>query len=99
MRRLVRAISVVVMPVDRPMSRLRVSSSITTSSSDALPARSPMPLIATSTWRAPACTPANVLATARPRSSWQCVDSTTSRSAGTSSYRRPRKAAYSCGIA
>ena len=41
-----RAISVVVMPVDRPMSRLRVSSSITTSSSDALPARSPMPLIA-----------------------------------------------------
>ena len=34
-----------------------------------------MPLIAHSTWRAPACTPANELATARPRSSWQCTDS------------------------
>ena len=60
--------------------RARVCSSITISSSDALPARSPMPLIAHSTWRAPACTPANELATASPRSSWQCTDSTTSRS-------------------
>ena len=41
-----------------------------------MPARSPMPLIAHSTWRAPAWTPANELATASPRSSWQWTDST-----------------------
>ena len=67
------------------MSAARVCSSITISSSDALPARSPIPLIAHSTWRAPACTPANEFATASPRSSWQWTDSTTSRRPGTSS--------------
>ncbi len=36
----------------------RTCSAITISSSDALPARSPMPLIVHSTWRAPACTAA-----------------------------------------
>ena len=46
---------------------------MTTSSSEALPARSPMPLIVHSTWRAPASQPARLLATARPRSSWQWV--------------------------
>ena len=46
---------------------------MTISSSDALPARSPTPLIVHSTWRAPAVTAASVFATARPRSSWQCV--------------------------
>ena len=44
---------------------------MTTSSSEALPARSPSPLIVTSTWRAPAWTAASVLAVASPRSLWQ----------------------------
>ncbi len=83
--RLVRAISWVTTAVSSPTASPRVCSSITISSSDALPARSPMPLIAHSTWRAPACTPANELATASPRSSWQCTDRTTSRSLGTRS--------------
>jgi hypothetical protein len=86
-------------PLSIPIASLRVRSSITISSSEALPARSPIPFTAHSTWRAPASTPANELATASPRSSWQCTDSTTSRSPGTSSYRRVRKSAYSCGIA
>ena len=77
---------VVSMPVCRPpTSAPRVCSSITISSSEALPARSPMPLIAHSTWRAPASTPANELATASPRSSWQWTETTTSRRPGTSS--------------
>ena len=46
---------------------------MTISSSDALPARSPMPLIVHSTWRTPPWIAARLLATARPRSSWQCV--------------------------
>ncbi len=50
-------------------ARTRVA--MTISSSEALPARSPMPLIVHSTWRAPPLTAASVLATARPRSSWQ----------------------------
>ena len=55
------------MPVcEPPTSAARVCSSITISSSEALPARSPIPLIAHSTCRAPACSPANELATARP---------------------------------
>ena len=57
-------------------------SSITISSSDALPARSPIPLIAHSTWRQPASRPASELATAMPRSSWQCTETTTSRRSG-----------------
>ena len=48
-----------------------------TSSSAVLPARSPMPLTVHSTWPAPASTAASELATARPRSSWQCALSTT----------------------
>ena len=39
----------------------------------ALPARSPMPLIVHSIWRTPPWTAARLLATARPRSSWQCA--------------------------
>jgi hypothetical protein len=76
-----------------------VCSSITISSSEALPARSPMPLIAHSTWRAPARTPANEFATARPRSSWQCTDRTTSCSAGHQLVEPVEDRAYSCGIA
>ena len=63
---------------------------MTTSSSEALPARSPRPLIVTSTWRAPAWTAASVLAVARPRSLWQwtltvaCVADERRRRASTS---------------
>lgn len=53
---------------------------MTTSSRDALPARSPIPLMVHSIWRAPASTPARELATARPRSLWQCVETMMLRS-------------------
>ena len=46
---------------------------MTISSSDALPARSPMPLIGHSTCRTPPWIAARLFATASPRSSWQCV--------------------------
>jgi Fe2+ transport system protein B len=49
----------------------------------ALPARSPMPLMVDSTCRTPARIAASVLATARPRSLWLCVDSTTLSAPGT----------------
>ena len=52
----------------------RTEIDIKTSSSDAFPARSPMPLIVTSTCRAPSWTAVRVLATARPRSLWQWVE-------------------------
>ena len=81
--RLVRAISRVWTPVAKPSWSTRVASSITISSSDALPARSPIPLIAHSTWRAPARTPASELATASPRSSWQWTERTHPRRSGT----------------
>ena len=51
----------------------RVLIAITTSSKLALPARSPKPLMVHSTWRAPFITAANELATAMPKSLWQCV--------------------------
>ena len=59
--------------VTLPKTSGRVRSAMTTSSSAALPARSPMPLIVPSTCRAPARTAASELATARPRSLWQCT--------------------------
>ena len=53
---------------------LRVRSAITTSSSEVLPARSPRPLMVHSIWRAPPIiTAASELATAMPRSLWQCT--------------------------
>mmetsp|Transcript_11203 Transcript_11203/g.28732 ORF Transcript_11203/g.28732 Transcript_11203/m.28732 type:complete len:280 (+) Transcript_11203:934-1773(+) len=64
------------MPVRSPpiwLSPLRAMA-MTTSSSEALPARSPMPLMVHSTWRAPAMAPARLLAVLSPRSFWQCVD-------------------------
>ena len=60
---------------------------MTTSSSAALPARSPIPLIVHSTCRAPASTAARLLATARPRSSWQWVLMTARPMFGTRSRR------------
>ena len=70
---------------------------MTTSSSDALPARSPRPLIVTSTWRAPAWTAASVLAVASPRSLWQWTETVASRP--TSLTTRPTSAPNSAGIA
>ena len=61
----------------------RVRTAITISSSEALPARSPMPLIVHSTWRAPARNEAMVLATASPRSLWLCVERMTFSTPGT----------------
>ena len=49
---------------------------MTISSIAAFPARSPMPLIVHSTWRAPAEIAASEFATARPRSLWQWTDKT-----------------------
>mmetsp|Transcript_25885 Transcript_25885/g.67119 ORF Transcript_25885/g.67119 Transcript_25885/m.67119 type:complete len:280 (+) Transcript_25885:658-1497(+) len=50
---------------------------MTTSSRAALPARSPIPLIVHSIWRAPCAAPAIELAVLSPRSFWQCVENTT----------------------
>ena len=83
---------VVSMPVRRPNFAARVASVITTSSSDVLPARSPMPLMVTSAWRAPARMPASVFAVASPRSSWQCTERMTPSTPGTFS-RMPRMSA------
>ena len=62
------------MLVSRLKNASRVFSAITTSSSEQLPARSPMPLMVHSICRAPATTAVRLLATAMPRSSWQCTD-------------------------
>ena len=62
------------MPVQNGNTSLRTFIAITTSSSAALPARSPMPLMVHSICRAPARTPASEFATAMPRSLWQCTE-------------------------
>ena len=67
-RRDARVISFVFTPHSRPSFACRTLSSITISSSDVFPARSPMPLIVHSTWRAPAAIAASELAAASPRS-------------------------------
>ena len=67
---------VVSMPVTQGKTSLRVLTAITISSSEAFPARSPSPLIVHSTWRAPCMTAESELATAIPRSLWQCTDQT-----------------------
>ncbi len=63
-------------PVVAPRVSPRTLRAITISSRAALPARSPMPLIVHSICRAPAFTAAMELATARPRSLWQCTEMT-----------------------
>ena len=50
---------------------------ITTSSKAVLPARSPIPLIVHSIWRAPLIAPAIELAVAKPKSLWQWQDKIT----------------------
>ncbi len=89
---------VVSIPVARPSFADRVWIAMTISSSELLPARSPMPLIVTSAWRAPATRPASVLAVASPRSSWQWTDSTTPSIPGTSARIRAISAPNSSGV-
>jgi len=55
----------------------RTNGAMTISSRAAFPARSPMPFTVHSTWPAPASIAAIELATASPRSSWQCALNTT----------------------
>ncbi len=55
-------------------SSSRTCIAMTTSSSAAFPARSPMPFTVHSTWRAPFLTPESAFATANPRSSWVWVE-------------------------
>ena len=97
--RLLRVISGVSMPDHSPpRSSARVRRIIAISSRLALPARSPMPFTHTSTCRAPTSRPARELATARPRSLWQCTDSVTPSSDGVRSYSSSRKRWNSVGI-
>ncbi len=98
-RRLVGTRSSVRMPVRQPPYRSgRVARAMTISSSAALPARSPMPLIVTSTCRAPAWTAASVLATAMPRSSWQWTARTVRAMFGTCSNRCSIRRWNSAGV-
>ena len=84
-RRLAGTIWVASMPVSHENMSWRVRTAITISSSDALPARSPRPFMVHSTWRAPFNTADSELATASPRSLWQCTDHTTWSELGTRS--------------
>ena len=88
-------ICVVSMRVVQGKTSWRVFTAITTSSSEALPARSPRPLTVHSTCRAPFITAASELATARPRSLWQCTDQTALSAFGTRS-RRLRISSPNC---
>ncbi len=72
---------------------------MTISSSAALPARSPSPLIVHSICRAPPATPASELATASPRSSWQWTEKTALSELGTRSRTARNIAWYSAGTA
>ena len=82
------------MPVAYGIRSFRTRVTITSSSSDALPARSPMPLMVHSIWRHPARTAASELATARPRSSWQWALNTAWSALGT----RPMMPVKNCSI-
>src|SRR5215831_4922168 len=76
-------ICVVSMRVEHGKTSLRVFTAMTISSSEALPARSPRPLTVHSTWRAPCITADSELATAMPKSLWQCTDHTALLELGT----------------
>ena len=64
----------VLIPVVKGIKSFLVLIAITISSSAALPALSPIPLIVHSTCLAPAWTPAKEFATANPKSLWQWTD-------------------------
>src|SRR5215469_14447512 len=89
---------VVLMWVEKGMMSFLTFSAITISSSAALPARSPMPLMVHSTWRAPASTPASEFATARPRSLWQWVEKMTLSALGTRFLSIVMISKYSWGV-
>ena len=78
---------------------LRVRSAITISSSDALPARSPIPLMVHSTCRAPFMMAVSELATAWPRSLWQWTERITFSIPRTFSRIRAMRSPHSRGIA
>ena len=86
------------MRVSAPKYAPRTFIAITSSSSAQLPARSPMPLMVHSTWRAPPSIAASELATAMPRSSWQCALNTTSLAPGTVAIRRWNRPRISAGV-
>ena len=86
------------MPVQNGSTSLRTCIAITTSSSAALPARSPMPLMVHSICRAPAFTPASEFATAMPRSLWQWVEKRALSELGTRSRTILNRSKYSSGI-
>ena len=90
------AISSVFTPVERPSDSPLTRSVMTNSSSEVLPARSPTPLIVTSTCRAPFFTAASEFAMARPRSSWQWAERVTP---GTSRVSFAKISPYSSGRA
>jgi len=81
-----------------PKVSTRVFSAITISSSAALPARSPMPLTEHSICRAPPRTAASELATAMPRSSWQCAEKITPAAPSTWRVRNSNKSRISSGV-
>ena len=85
------------MLVQYGITSLRTRIAITTSSSEALPARSPMPLMVHSICRTPPRTPASEFATAMPRSSWQCTENTALSEFGTRSRNILNSAKYSSG--
>ena len=85
--------------VSSPKKSLRVRRAMTNSSNDALPARSPIPLIVHSTCRAPFMSAVSELATAWPRSLWQCTDRTTLSMPWTFSRMRAMRSPHSRGIA
>src|SRR5258708_3554410 len=76
-RREVRVIPFVLIALLYFKKSFRTLRAITTSSRLQLPARSPMPLMVHSTWRTPALMAARLLATASPRSLWQCTEKVT----------------------
>ncbi len=98
-RRLVLAISSVTMRVSAAKTSLRVRRAITTSSSAAFPARSPIPLIVHSTCPAPAATAPSELAVERPRSLWQCTEMTARAMLGTRCWMARISCENSWGVA
>ena len=82
-KRLVRYSWVVSTPTLIPKKSLRVAKPMITSSMEAFPALSPMPLMQPSTCLAPTWTAARLFATERPRSLWQWTDMTALSMLGT----------------
>jgi hypothetical protein len=93
----VRAISRVLTWLCTPSEDWWVRRAITTSSIEQLPARSPMPFTATSTWRAPACTADMEEATETPRSSWQWTLQMARSAPGTSAISQETSSAKASG--